>query len=491
MLFLRLTLLFSSLIVLCFVITSGVAGDIRNPVWAGKFYSAEPKKLDAQISRLCDQAVSESSLLFDQGSLKALILPHAGYLYSGRTAAHAARVLQKGMFDKVILIGPDHNVGFEGGVISAVSAYQTPLGDIPLHPDAGRLLKNKDLFQTNSVSDESEHSLEVVLPFLQHLLGQFSLVPIVLGPGRTQAVGEAISPLLDARTLLVISSDLSHYLSYAAAKKQDLSTVEAILNLDATRLDKKNSACGQYGIQILIGLARQQHWKPVLLNYSNSGDTAGQKERVVGYGAIAFFQEKDTPVLHKSAGLTDKQGQVIVQLARQTLLKSLGESPDPADEKLLAKNLQDEVFKNKRATFVTLNSHGNLRGCIGSLSARRTLVEDVRANVLHVAYRDSRFNPLQKEELNRISIEVSILTPPVTLKYTGPADLLRKLRPHIDGVILRRGIHSSTYLPQVWEQLADAEQFLSRLCLKANLPSDAWRTEKLEVQVYQVQHFNE
>ena len=491
MLFVRLFSAFALVVVLSYSITPVVAGAVREPVWAGKFYPAEPKKLDAQISRFCDQAVSDAPLLFDQGSLRALILPHAGYIFSGRTAAHAARVLQKGMFDKVILIGPDHNIGFEGGVISAVSAYHTPLGDIPIHPDAGILLKNKDLFQSNSASDEAEHSLEVVLPFLQHLLGRFSLVPIVLGPGRTKAVAEAIFPLLDSRTLLVISSDLSHYLPYADAKKQDLTTINAILDRDATGLDKKNSACGKYGIQVLIGLASQQHWKPVLLNYSNSGDTAGQKDKVVGYGAIAFFQEKDAPVLPKTAGLTNEQGQVIVQLARQTLVKSLGESPDPADEQLLAKKLQDQVFTNKRATFVTLNSNGRLRGCIGSLSAQRTLVEDVRINVLHAAYRDSRFNPLEKEELNEIAIEVSILTPPVTLEYTGPADLLRKLRPHIDGVILRQGIHSSTYLPQVWEQLPDAEQFLSRLCLKANLPSDAWRTETLEVQVYQVQHFNE
>ncbi len=146
MLILRLTLACVALAVLCLSITSGVAADIRDSVWAGKFYPSEPKELDTFIDQVCRQAVLESPSLADHGLLRALILPHAGYIFSGNTAAHAARVLQKDMFDKVILIGPDHNIGFTGGAISKVSAYHTPLGNIPIHPDGARLLENTNLF---------------------------------------------------------------------------------------------------------------------------------------------------------------------------------------------------------------------------------------------------------------------------------------------------------------------------------------------------------
>jgi AmmeMemoRadiSam system protein B/AmmeMemoRadiSam system protein A len=480
-----------ALVILCFSTGFGLTENYRSPAWAGTFYPAEPKELKDQLRQLCQQAIEESDPLATHGRIRALILPHAGYSYSGPTAAHAARVLHKGQFNKVILIGPDHKVGFAGGAISAVTAYRTPLGDIPLHADAEKLLQQGNLFHSDMASDRSEHSLEVVLPFLQYLLGDFSLVPIVLGPGKIKPIAQTLRPLIDSKTLLVISSDLSHFLSYKNAKVKDQHTIEAILNLDGPALNKRNSACGQYGLQLLIMLAREFHWQPVLLHYANSGDTAGTRDRVVGYCSIAFFQNQSPLPLSVEQQLTMKQGRILLRLSRQTIGKSLGRQPDPKEEQELTEALQDNIFSQNRGTFVTLSKQGRLRGCIGTIAPISPLAEDVRNNSINAAHKDPRFPPLKPEELENINIEVSILTTPVPLAYENATDLLRKIRPHRDGVILRYGLHNSTYLPQVWDQLPESEEFLSRLCLKAGLPADAWKKKKLEVLTYQVQHFNE
>lgn len=482
-----LHLCFFSLLLVSVAISSappGVNATLRSAVWAGIFYPAKSEALRTQIAHLCNQARQTSPPLAEHGALRALILPHAGYPFSGQTAAHAARVLAPNKFTKVILIGPDHQVGFRGGAISTATGYSTPLGTIPLHGDAQKLLKQTDLFHSSTISDQREHSIEVILPFLQYLLGDFSLVPIVLGPGKTEDIAEALRPLINDQTLLVISSDLSHYLPYKEAEVKDQHTIAGILKLDATVLAENNSACGKYGLQLLLYLAKKLAWQPVLLHYANSGDTAGSKERVVGYSAMAFFA-------HKAGTLALAQGQVLVHLARQTLETSLGQETTKEQQLNMTKALQDKLFSHKMATFVTLSSHGQLRGCMGSISPHLALAEDVRHNAINAAFNDPRFPPLQRQELADIVIEVSILTPPKPLVYTDGADLLQKIRPQRDGVILRYGWHSSTYLPQVWQQLPDPTQFLRRLCRKAGLAPDAWQKQKLEVQTYQVQHFKE
>ncbi len=488
-LFIALTIL----LVLASSTDTARGNDCREPVWAGRFYPADSNALTDDLTRLCNQARQDSFVKPPGRSLRALILPHAGYIYSGPTAAHAALVLDKNQFDKVILLGPDHRVGFKNGAISDVSSYRTPLGKIPLHADARGLLRQTELFRPIPQDYDAEHSLEVNLPFLQYLLGNFELVPIVLGSAQPAPMAAALDPLLTPQTLVVVSSDLSHYLPYDLAAGKDKQTINHILKLDGQALAaSENSACGLVPLQVLIDLARRHNWQPWLIYYANSGDTAGNRDKVVGYAAIAFYGDTNMDKQPTTANaISAEQGRILLTLARQTIALKLG-LPVPDDErKKLDKELRDPALQQERGTFVTLHRHGQLRGCIGSIAAVEPLAANIRHNAVNAAFGDPRFPPLQKKEFAEVDIEVSILTDPQPLSYNNGAELPARLRPKIDGVILRDGLAGATFLPQVWDQLPRPEDFLNHLCVKAGLRPNAWQTGKLEVLTYQVQYFSE
>jgi AmmeMemoRadiSam system protein B/AmmeMemoRadiSam system protein A len=490
-----LLLSFSLTIVpMIFLTANRASADIvRQPVRAGSFYPADPSELTRMIDRLTQKARKTKVRLPRDKALKALIMPHAGYVYSGWTAAHAALVLGKNRFSRVILMGPDHRLGIQNGVICNVDAYRTPLGRIDLHPDTKQLLRLATLFRSLPVSMDREHSLEVILPFLQTYLGKFELVPIIVGHTDVSSVTEALNALMDPDTLLVVSSDLSHFLDYSDALAMDRETVSAIMDMNAPMLTgKPNRACGLWPLLILMALAKKNQWQPVLLHYSNSGDTAGGRSRVVGYTTIAFFG--DQPMDNKpdpQARFTEEQGQTLVSLARHTISEKLGRNLSDAQSAEKPPVLQDEDFKKHCGTFVTLKIKGQLRGCIGSLSSAESVWEGVRRNAINAAFHDPRFSPLTAHEFDKAEIEVSILTEPRLLEYRDGEDLIQKLRVNVDGVIIRKGHASATFLPQVWEQLPSPDQFLSHLCMKAGLPANAWQDQELEVLTYQVQYFEE
>ncbi len=185
--------------------------------------------------------------------------------------------------------------------------------------------------------------------------------------------------------------------------------------------------------------------------------------------------------------LTDEEGRYLLDVARKTIEERLFDRSerDPEDSDLSPKYLE------KRGTFVTLNKDGNLRGCIGHIVPQEALIEGIRENSINAAFRDPRFNPISREEWKDVEIEISILTEPRALEYSNVDDLLKKLRPGVDGVILKKGYFQATFLPQVWDQLPDKEEFLIHLCLKAGLDAYSWKKEKLQVMTYQVQAFEE
>ena len=190
-----------------------------------------------------------------------------------------------------------------------------------------------------------------------------------------------------------------------------------------------------------------------------------------------------------SKHLTQKQGHALVSFARHSIQERVTRSPE-LDESV-TEILKDHRLQEKQCTFVTLHLDGQLRGCIGTLTATESIVEGVKRNALNAALHDHRFSPVKPEELDSIVIEVSVLTDPIPVEYTDGPDLLTKLHPGIDGVIIRQGAARATFLPQVWDQLSGPEEFLTHLCLKAGLAGDAWQTSKVEVLIYQVQYFEE
>jgi len=468
-----------------------LAENIRKPAYAGSFYPANKSEIGQTIEILTSKAKDTRFTIPAGKSLKALILPHAGYIYSGLTASHASLVLSENQFSKVILMGPDHRIGFAGCAISDSDIYETPLGQVRLHKDAAKLRLQKELFHFIPVSDKNEHSLEVVLPFLQIYLNKFELVPIVIGYGDYNKIAEAIDPLPNDKTLLVASSDLSHFLQYDEAVSRDKETINAILNLEKEKLIKiENSACGKTPILIVMRLADKYGWKPVLIHYSNSGDTAGERSRVVGYASIAFYGDSSMENNNTLNKLTQKQGQTLLKLARKTISEELG-IKSKQEQILPASDIEDRDLQRRSGTFVTLKIHNQLRGCIGNLDASGPIIKGVKQNAINAAFNDYRFSPLTAKEFENVEIEISILSEPRPLAYKDGKDLINKLRPDVDGVIIRKGHASATFLPQVWEQLKRPEDFLSHLCTKAGLPSDTWKSSKLEVLTYNVQYFEE
>jgi hypothetical protein len=474
------------IILLMIVIVPFAWTDTRKAVWSGRFYPDDPAELNQMIEKLAYAAKKSSDIQLPDNRLKALIMPHAGYIYSGLTAAHAVNVLKANQFSKVIIMGPDHRVGMNYVALSKVDAYETPFGQVALHDDVKKLRKYSSVFRSSKYSDQAEHSIEVILPFLQFSLKSFQFIPLVVGQVDPKLLVSYIEPLLDNQTLLISSSDLSHYLKYLAAVSTDNHTIDLILQKDIQTLaNKDNCACGIIPIQVILYLAKKRNWTPVLLHKSNSGDTAGDKTRVVGYATIAFFG--GTKMTQSQGELTQAQGQALLKLARSTIAKMLEKPFESPSDKIL----KDKELQEKKGTFVTLNIHGQLRGCIGSLVGQTSLVKGVADNAINAAFHDPRFSPLSAEEYNNIHVEVSVLTEPQPLEYTDTNDLINKLKPKIHGVILRKGYSSATFLPQVWDQLPTHEVFLSHLCLKAGLPGDTWQKDHLDIQTYTVQYFEE
>lgn len=256
----------------------------RYPAVAGMFYPAEAEALRQQVQAHLAAATLQSA----KQPLKALIAPHAGYIYSGPVAGSAYRqldALDKNKHWKVFLLGPCHRVPLRGASVCAFDQYQTPLGSIPVSPVAKTLAQQLGFVPE---ADLQEHALEVQLPFLQLQLPSFELIPIVIGQAPPAALAAVLAPLLDEDSLLVISTDLSHYLSYEEACKVDAVANQAIPALDMVRLQHQGSACGMVGVLTLMHLAQTSGWRGQLLDYRNSGDTAGPRDRVVGYGAYAF-----------------------------------------------------------------------------------------------------------------------------------------------------------------------------------------------------------
>ncbi|MEW8625681.1 MAG: AmmeMemoRadiSam system protein B [Candidatus Thiodiazotropha sp.] len=259
---------------------------VRQPAVADLFYPGDPAGLSKMVKGYLDAVAPEGE------APKALIAPHAGYIYSGSVAARVYARLKPvaDRIKRVVLLGPSHRVPFHGMAVSTADYFRTPLGDIPLDKQLIGELENLPQVVHLDQAHVNEHSLEVQLPFLQQLLTDFTLVPIVVGDAMGEAVSEVLSKLWGGpETLIVISSDLSHYHDYETAQRLDQQTSESIVTLDPDSI-RYEDACGRIPVQGLLLLARKLGLQGEIVDLRNSGDTAGDKSRVVGYGAYAFTE---------------------------------------------------------------------------------------------------------------------------------------------------------------------------------------------------------
>jgi hypothetical protein len=482
---------------------------VRQAAVAGLFYPSHAEEL----AKTVDQFLAEVKAPAVE-NLRALVCPHAGYPYSGMVAAVAYKQLTRRSIDTVLILGPSHYAAFKGAYIPDVDAYETPLGKVMLSPLAKELARQQP-FASNVQSqvqrpnwwrqspkelpafgqetpDTWEHSLEVQIPFLQKVAPKATIVPIVYGDVDGQEVAKALAGHINQNTVLVASSDLSHYMPYETAKHLDQACVSAVLQLDMQRM-RQQEACGKGPILTLMHLAREKGWQAKLLDYRNSGDTAGDKAGVVGYAAIAFYQSSTPGTAPATAPAAEARGYSLIErrfllsLARMTLTEAVtNRRVQPIDLATVPPRLVE-----RKGCFVTLTKKGKLRGCVGYITPEKPLFQAVMENAVHAALNDRRFAPVEKSELGDIEVEISVLTVPQPLQFDSPDDLLAKLRPGKDGVVLRVGQQQATYLPQVWEQIPKKEDFLSHLAEKAGLPQNAWREKGAVIETYQDEAFKE
>ncbi|HUQ25528.1 MAG TPA: AmmeMemoRadiSam system protein B [Burkholderiales bacterium] len=445
---------------------------VRPAAVAGTFYPGNASSLAAEVD---DLLAGAEALAPRVGFPKAIIVPHAGYIYSGAVAAGAYDAVRpgRGIVRRVVLLGPVHRVPVRGLAATSDEAFATPLGSIPIDREALRSVGDLPQVVTSDAAHALEHSLEVQLPFLQKTLGDFSLVPFAVGMASVADVAQVIGRLWGGpETLIVISTDLSHYHPYDEARSIDDATISRITAF-ATDLDH-DEACGATPLNGLLLVSKQKNLSLKLLAACNSGDTAGGRDRVVGYSSFGLYEGAEPSL--------DDAGKMLIAIARNAIESELFE-----DRQL---NVDAPWLDQCAATFVTLTRDGQLRGCIGSLEAARPLRLDVAQNAVGAAFRDPRFPRMAAGDWPRCRVEVSLLSAPKRLEFADESDLLEQLEPGLDGVILECDGRRSTFLPQVWESLPDKRAFLVELVKKAGLPADT-RLARCRISRYRVAKFHE
>jgi AmmeMemoRadiSam system protein B/AmmeMemoRadiSam system protein A len=473
---------------------------VRSPAVAGSFYPNDKNSLINQINDFLDQAEKVKT---DQ-HLSILIVPHAGYDYSGPTASWGFKQIESKNYTRVIILGASHQAYFQNAAVYNQGSWQTPLGKVKIDEDlASILIKESKLIEANLTTHQDEHSLEVELPFLQQALKNFKIVPVLLGQTNNQVLedlAQAVSDNFDQQTLLIISSDLSHYPNAKIAKKVDQETIDSILTDEVNQFSRaleKNTgkngvdtcACGAEAIKVGMLAAKKLGADEIkLFNYSNSGDTGGDKDRVVGYAAIGFYgnisklkTQNSKPNLKSLNPLNKKRQEELLTIARGTLESYLKNKKIPEIE------VDDPALQEKLGAFVTLTKNGQLRGCIGEFEPEKPLYQVVQDKTIDAAFHDPRFSPLTYKELKEIEIEISILSPKKKI------DDWKKIKLGEDGVIIKQGLRGGTFLPQVAEETGwDLETFLSQLCShKAGLSPDCYQDPQTEIYVFQAQVFKE
>ena len=486
---------------------------------AGTFYPGDGEALRREVDACLGRARAGGP------APKALIAPHAGYRYSGPVAASAyARLKPRAReIRRIVLLGPVHYHPVRGVAVSGAESFETPLGAVPVDVAAVRRALELPFVSRCDPAFEREHSLEVHLPFLLRVLPRFVVAPLLVGDASPAEIDTLLEALWGGpETGIVVSSDLSHFLEYESARRLDAKTSEAIVALRHDDVGYEQ-ACGRHAVNGLLHLAKRRGLEASVLDVRNSGDTAGPRDRVVGYGAYAFFEpaseapgagtrDSEAPGAGEPGSGTSGSGKTgseasgskvsgfeapesgtsgaagldsgvpgcrtLDSEARRRLLGVAMRSirHGLAHGKKCAVDLDGlpPALREHRATFVTLESNRRLRGCIGSLRATRPLAADVAHNAHGAAFDDPRFPPIREDELDALHVKISVLSPHEPTGAESEAGLAARLRPGIDGLVIEAGERRATFLPSVWESIPEPVRFVRELTAKADWPAGRW-----------------
>ncbi len=466
---------------------------VRPPACAGSWYPGDADGLAKMVDDLLAQAKPPAV----EGQPIALICPHAGYRYSAWVSAPAYAALRGQTYRRVIVLAFSHrNAGRYRGidVPKDLTAYATPLGNVPIdRPACDTLLKNP-LYSSDPAVDAGEHSLELQLPFLQRVLKDFALVPLLVGQlseSDCTRVAEALLPLVDDRTLLVASSDFTHFGENYGYQpfKDDMErklrelaegATAALTRCDydgfVAHLDKtRDTICGRGPITVLLRvLSMRAGAQAVRAAYDTSGHQTGDFTNSVTYQSFVFTRPPGT--------LKPEERTELLRIARQTAAATAkGEAPPKVELDRLS-----AALRAKGACFVTLQKQGDLRGCIGNMVADSPLYESVVRNAVSAAREDPRFSPVRPDEVGGLHIEISYLTPMKRIKSPDEIVVGRH------GVLITLGMNRGVLLPQVaYERGWTRAEFLAQVCHKAGLPSDAWKRPEAQLDVFEAEVFGE
>ncbi|MGA2887968.1 MAG: AmmeMemoRadiSam system protein B [Terracidiphilus sp.] len=466
-------------------VSSGDPQKVRQAAVAGGFYPADPKVLSAMIDDLLAHVsgppVTEPIL--------AVVAPHAGYQYSGPVAAYTYAALKGRKYARVVVIAPSHFESFDYTSVYEGDAYATPLGNVPVDKVFAReLVKMSSTMKLSSQGHDptaagAEHAIEVQLPWLQKVLGDFEVVPIVMGDQsyeNSRALGVALTKLIKnegGETLVLASSDLSHYHTYDDAEKIDHKTLNALQTWDYFSMSRNFQsrtweACGGAPIvAAMIYAERMGANQARVLKYANSGDITGDHARVVGYSADVFVKASGGKEVETPFSLSDLEKNELLVLARKSVEHAVqtGDAYEPPASASASLN-------QERGAFVTLRQSGVLRGCIGYTSAMKPLYITVRDTATLAAMRDPRFQPVSAAELPGLAYEISVLSP---LRRVMDVEQIR-VGEH--GLLMKNGDSEGLLLPQVpVEQKWDRQTFLEQTCAKARMGSDCWKDEATDI----------
>jgi AmmeMemoRadiSam system protein B/AmmeMemoRadiSam system protein A len=464
---------------------------IRRPAVAGQFYPGNPVELTKTIAGF----FAEVDKVAIGGRPVALVAPHAGYMYSGKVAAKAYKLLEGEDVETVVIVSPSHTVFFKGCSVYDGDGYETPLGVVDIDKDmVARLTEIHPHVYKSSQGHATgmtrgEHALEVHLPFLQIALGKFKLVPIVMGDQEEdtiRALGESLGGILQGvSALLVASTDLSHFHAESTARKLDFAVQSAIEkyspdDLLAVLQAGQGEACGGGPVAAVLIASRWLGGESVrFLDYATSGNVTGQFDEVVGYMSAAVVGAPNRVTRPETAGATVARPKTALDLTdedKQALLKI-------AEDAIRAKFAGDEYkpvpserLEMEQGAFVTLTINGELRGCIGQIRARGPVLETVADMAVNAAFNDPRFNPLDEDEFSDVDIEISVLSPLERVRDINQIVVGR------DGLMIKLDWHSGLLLPQVASEYGwSVIEFLEQTCLKAGLSKNSYRDKFAEI----------
>ncbi len=500
---------------------------VRRSAIAGSWYPGSPSLAAAEVTRMLRAAAAAAPA--PAGKPIALVVPHAGWRYSGPAAAAAFRTVKRGEFTRVVVVAPSHHAGFSGFSLSNATAYRTPLGDIPLDREAIRALDDGRLARFVPGAEDEEHAVEIELPFLQQALGSFTLVPILAGgtdPEQERAFAAKLATLHDGKTLFVFSTDFTHYgprfgyapygrsAPVARAKIQQLqdTAVAALARVDAEAFRRHldltdDTICGRHGLATMAELLRKIAPKAqgVLLAEYASIDLPGMADdNSVSYAAMAFYDPPvppprvegvpaAPPVAPPTAPPLDADLSArLVKLARAAITSEL-RGTDDVERELAALPPRPELDR-MQGVFVTLSRTdpqeiarlGKLRGCIGQVLPAYPLHQAVVVAAVNAALEDPRFTPVAAGELDRLAVEVTVLSVP------RPVASWKEIQLGRHGILLDQNGRRAVFLPQVpGEQGWTLEETLEHLARKAGLDGAAWRDPSTKFSVFEGQVIEE